>query len=244
MIEDYLDNGGYLFVSGAEIGWDLDLQGTPQDGEFYNNYLKAFYVADAPDNVSSTYYEVFSLGNGLLDTLSLTSFDDGTNGTYNVGYPDVMLGTTGGIEILGYNGVVNQSAGVFFEGRFPGASIQDTGKIVHFGFPFETVYPASKRLTIIAEINDFFFPKVDGSTTGLNAIDLTRQIVVYPNPVNDLLYFSAPINEAQLFDLQGKLLISKMDVSLLDLRALGTGTYILKLTDNQQVVQKKIQVIH
>ena len=45
-ITAYLKQGGKLFVSGSEIGWDLDNKGSTQDKNFYNSILKADYKAD------------------------------------------------------------------------------------------------------------------------------------------------------------------------------------------------------
>ncbi|MCP5063324.1 MAG: C40 family peptidase, partial [Ignavibacteriae bacterium] len=45
LVENYLENGGNLFVSGSEVGWDLDYKGSEKDKSFYNNYLKANYIS-------------------------------------------------------------------------------------------------------------------------------------------------------------------------------------------------------
>ncbi len=48
-IMSYLANGGRLFVSGSEIGWDLGRahnRSEAGDQDFYHNYLKANYVYD------------------------------------------------------------------------------------------------------------------------------------------------------------------------------------------------------
>lgn len=45
-LKTYLEQGGCLFISGSEIGWDLSNKGSAADKAFYNNYLKAVYVAD------------------------------------------------------------------------------------------------------------------------------------------------------------------------------------------------------
>ena len=44
LVSNYLASGGQLFVSGSEIAWDLDSQNNGQ--AFYNNTLRADYVAD------------------------------------------------------------------------------------------------------------------------------------------------------------------------------------------------------
>lgn len=244
MIEDYLDAGGYLFVSAAEIGWDLDYQGTAQDQTFYNNYMKAYYAGDAPGGVSNTYYNFSGIGNGLFDTLSTTSFDDGTHGTYNVDYPDVMLGVFGGIEVLAYDGVSSQTAGVMFEGRFPGASAQDTGKLVLFGFPFETIYPESKRFTIMSEINDFFFPTVQTPDPGLGIQNSELELRIYPNPTNGEVYFNQNIESIEIFNLQGQLVRKEMNIKAMDLQSVPNGMYLLKIQHNNSNITSKIQVTH
>ena len=48
VMENYLQQGGRLFVSGSEIAWDLDYRGSSSDKLFIQNYLKASYSADAP----------------------------------------------------------------------------------------------------------------------------------------------------------------------------------------------------
>ncbi|GAB1349567.1 hypothetical protein MASR1M107_17810 [Ignavibacteriales bacterium] len=47
-VKEYLQNGGKLFVTGSEVAWDLDSRGTVTDKEFFNQFLKASYVADNP----------------------------------------------------------------------------------------------------------------------------------------------------------------------------------------------------
>ena len=46
LVQQYLESGGKIFVSGSEIGWDLFEKGTPSDKNFYTNYLKAIYKSD------------------------------------------------------------------------------------------------------------------------------------------------------------------------------------------------------
>lgn len=240
LIETYLDAGGYLFVSGAEIAWDLHYKGTVQDQSFFESYLKSYYANDAPNGTSATYYDFEGLGNGLLDTLSITAFDDGTHGTYNVDYPDVLLGVYGGIEILKYSGVTSQSAGVMFEGPFPGAAAQDTGKLVIFGFPFETVYPESKRFTIMSEINDFFFPKITAQNPGLGIEHPSMDIKIYPNPTNGTVFFSQIIDRIIVSTMEGEVVGIFTNSSTIDLSLLSEGVYILRLTTAESDTYNKI----
>ena len=56
LIKTFLQQGGRLIVSGAEIAWDLDYKGSATDKDFYYNFLKAKYRYDAPGNQSGIYY--------------------------------------------------------------------------------------------------------------------------------------------------------------------------------------------
>lgn len=137
----YLNAGGKLFISGAEIAWDLDHLGSAADIDFYNNVLMTEYTADDA-NVYQT--------DGVLATpfanLSGINFDDGTHGTYQVEYPDVIGPTNSAQTCMQYIGT--QSACTYV----------DTGtyQVIHLGFPFETIYPESSRNNVMAETLNYF----------------------------------------------------------------------------------------
>ncbi|MBU0765149.1 MAG: T9SS type A sorting domain-containing protein, partial [Bacteroidetes bacterium] len=181
IISAYLDSGGKLFVSGAETGWDLDHLGSTSDKDFYRDYLKASYVYDAPNNQSSTWYGISAEASQIFDGTSSYSFDNGTHGTYNVVYPDVISGYSGGESCLYYTGLTGQSAGICFAGIFPAGTTP--GKIVNMGVPFETVYPETSRNGLMDSILTFFFD----STAVQISVLLKKQIEVYPNPCTDML---------------------------------------------------------
>ncbi len=156
LIQDYLKDGGYIFVSGAEIGWDLVDEadtsnnysnGNPNDTPFYNNYLKADYVADDAGT-----YSVTGVSSTDFDGLSF-NFDDGTHGTYDVNYPDVISGYGGSVSGLYYSSGPNV-AGVTFTGIVSGGTSE--AKIIHFGFPFETIYDLTSRTNVMAAILNYF----------------------------------------------------------------------------------------
>ncbi len=62
LVAEYLEQGGKLFVSGSEIGYDLVQQGSPSDQQFYQTYLKAQYVMDRVPtyNLSATSGGIFA----------------------------------------------------------------------------------------------------------------------------------------------------------------------------------------
>ena len=138
-VQTYLNAGGRLFVSGAEIGWDLDSQA--HGVSFYNNYLKADYVSD-----DAATYSVAPVAGSIFDGIAAFAFDDGTT-IYNVDYPDVITTTGGSTAALSYVGGTGGTAGVVYSGTF---------RIVHFAFPFEAITDASRRIEIMVTILDFF----------------------------------------------------------------------------------------
>ncbi|MES2760804.1 MAG: T9SS type A sorting domain-containing protein [Bacteroidota bacterium] len=83
------------------------------------------------------------------------------------------------------------------------------------------------------------------TTVGLQT-QQEREISVYPNPANDVLYFNNSKHQdlhIQLFDQQGKVIDSKITNELLssfDISGLSAGIYFLKIYTNEQVITQKI----
>ncbi|MCB1583943.1 MAG: N-acetylmuramoyl-L-alanine amidase, partial [Xanthomonadales bacterium] len=140
-LTNYLNTGGKLFISGAEIAWDLDNLGSPADQDFYNDVLKASYFSDDANTFTA---------NGLAGTpfanISGIEFDDGSGPSYRVEYPDVINPLSPANRCLDYVG--NLSACTYV----------DTGiyQVIHLGFPFETITSQSKRHELMAETMNFF----------------------------------------------------------------------------------------
>jgi spore germination protein YaaH len=183
-VEAYLKNGGRLFVSGSEIGWDLVEKGGAADRNFYANYLRADYISDAPNEQSGTYYSAQSYGGSIFLGLSSFNFDDGSNGTFDVDWPDAINALNGSVNCLAFTGVSAAAglAGVAYEGDFPGGNIP--GKVVYLSVPFETVYPEAARDSLMARVLDFF-------ETEILSVDrpeaLPGEFALlgnYPNPFN------------------------------------------------------------
>jgi hypothetical protein len=151
-VQNYLRNGGKLFVSGSEIGWDLVqkaddandyLNGSANDTPFYEQFLRAQYEADD----AGTYAVEGAVGT-VFEGLSF-SFDDGSQGMYDANYPDVISPAGNSEVVLNYDGGAN-GAGMAYSGMFPGGISE--GKVVYLGFPFETVYPESERVNLMSAV--------------------------------------------------------------------------------------------
>jgi len=185
LVAEYLESGGKLLVTGAEVGWDLVEKGNSTDLEFYQTYLKANYISDAPnENQSGTYYTANSVAGEIFDDLGDINFDNGNHGTIDVDWPDAINAIEGAVNILNYknNPQSNEFAGIAYTGLFT----PDTqpGKIIYLAVPFETIYPAEMQLSVMERILDYF-------DLGTDIEDEIVELPVnfelkqnYPNPFN------------------------------------------------------------
>ncbi|MGI8966805.1 MAG: immunoglobulin domain-containing protein, partial [Limisphaerales bacterium] len=142
--------GGNLFVSGSDVGWDLDRASGPTvaDRSFYNNQLHARLNGDVNDN--SHIYTTAPVNGSIFVGNGNAVFDDGNKGIYWVQTPDVITPNgTGTRAALFYNGTSSPAA-IQYDGSAGG------GKVVYFGFPFETITSASLRTDYMSDILNFF----------------------------------------------------------------------------------------
>jgi len=126
-LRGYLDGGGALFLSGAELGWTLVDKGV--DPSFYTGYVRANYVADN----ANTYAAVPTAG-GIFDGLPSFRFD--APGEYDPDYPDVISTINGSDAALLYQGGAGGTAGVQWA--------NGCERVLHLGFPFETIWPEAR----------------------------------------------------------------------------------------------------
>jgi hypothetical protein len=141
LVTAYLNAGGKLFATGAEIGWDLDHQNNGRS--FYNNVLKADYSLDDANT-----YNVSVWPGSIFDGIAPFAFDDGTL-LYDSEYPDVLNTFGGSAAALSYVGGTGGIAGVQYDGPF---------QVINFGFPLETITSPASRGEIMDRVIDFFFP--------------------------------------------------------------------------------------
>jgi hypothetical protein len=140
-LTQYLNSGGKLFISGAEIAWDLDNLGSQADQDFYHNTLKTAYFSDDANTFTAN-----GLSGAPFANISDIVFDDGTGSTYRVEYPDVITPLTPANSCLEYLG--NLSACTYV----------DTGvyQVIHLGFPFETITSQNIRHELMSETMNYF----------------------------------------------------------------------------------------
>lgn len=148
-VQQFIASGGNLFLSGSEIGWDLDAQGGGVS--FYEGTLKTNYIADDANT-----YNVVAAAGGIFTGLSGFSFSNGATFTgadgqlYNVDYPDVIAPLAGAQSALTYSGGTGGTAAIQVQG------VDGNGSIVYLAFPFETITTAANRAAVMDRVLDFF----------------------------------------------------------------------------------------
>ncbi len=164
-VADYLDRGGRLFVSGAEIAWDLDRTTGPtaNDRAFLRDYLGAS-LGDETNDAAGT-YNIAAVQGSIFSGNGSARFDDGTFGGYNVRYPDRLTPVTNALTAITYAG--NRGAAGLQQ-----ADASTGNRVVYFGFPFESITSSTARDTYMLDVLNFFeaLPKPDILT-----IDVTME---------------------------------------------------------------------
>ena len=167
-VSAYLAGGGNLFVSGAEIGYELT--GT----SFYTNTLHATYVRD-----DAATYRAQGTSAGIFAGISMT-FDDGDL-FYDTDYPDVISPSGGATSALSYVGGTGGTAAIQYQGT------GSQGSLVMLGFPFETITSATTRNVMMTRVVDFF----EVGITPANQAPVASSDYYYVH-INDTLDVSAP----------------------------------------------------
>jgi hypothetical protein len=144
LLATFVNNGGKLFVSGAELGFHLD--GSGADPAFYNNLLRVDYVSDDANS-----YSTAGVAGSIFNGLTAVNFDNGasTNGspfTYDVETPDVIAPANGSTAALTYS--TGGTAAVQYS--------SGNTRLVNMGFPFETITSVAKRNQVMTAVLGFF----------------------------------------------------------------------------------------
>lgn len=247
LVKSYLESGGYLFVSGSEIGWDLDYKGDSQDKSFYYNYLKAKYISD--DALSSS---VSGITNSSMDECSLLFGQ-----TYDEDYPDEIEAINGSSICMKYHN--GKDAGVQFSGSF--GSSTESGRLIYLAFPLETTADNSSFNQAIEGAYEFFSTTVSVDKDNLELISNYKLEQNYPNPFNPntIIKYSIPSNAKHerlntkliVYDLLGRKTATLINEEQkpgnyevqFDASNLTSGIYFYKITSGNFVSIKKMMLL-
>ena len=224
LIQEFLMDGGKLFISGSEIGYDLSEKGDEKDKLFYEKFLLADYKSDAAGGRQNN-YNAYGIGGTLFDGINL-SFDDGSQGSYDVDWPDGIKPIPNADINLKFEGVNYDSsggAGISYRGGFAGSPL--SGGLVYLTVGFESIYPDNKRNEIMKRVMNF----LDGPFTSIEQENLVipdkpRITALYPNPSNKSISIEfqiirdTPIAYLTITDILGRELF-KMSVQSLPTRS-------------------------
>ena len=169
VLKHYIDQGGKLYVSGQDLGWDLQDTMTGASHEylldsagctdFYQNYLKAVYLGD--DGGSSA---TGITGDTLTDGLSSAIYQPGRASTEQ--FPDYFNPTGGAAYCFDYTSTANRG-GLHWEDGGTGA------KVVYTGFGYEAISTAAVRQAFMDRIIRWFLGDISIAHTPLTDTENT-----------------------------------------------------------------------
>jgi len=249
-IQEYLEQGGRIFISGSEIGYDLEASGSDADISFYHNYFKAEYFSDDAQS-----YAVNGMAAGIFSGLTGVQFDNGSHGTYDVDYPDGIKPFGGSLNNLRYDGAdydTQGGAGIQYLGSFGESTA--LGGVVYLGVGFEAIYPESVRNSMMLAVLDYLETSVAIDTPVQQPSDF-HVIQVYPNPFNGSFALDIQVPEASpvtinLFNLKGQLIETsehqlhpgQNHLNMTGLRGstVSSGVYILQVENGVEFYTQSI----
>ncbi len=145
LLADYLAIGGAMFVSGAEVAWDLDAQGnglaTANDATFARDSLGAAYVGDD----AGVFVVEGAPGGIFADRTHNARIGFWTPGGIFVAYPDELAPVADAQACWRYLG----------PGTIGGVQSASEPAVVDFGFPFESIDAAPERALVMQRVLTF-----------------------------------------------------------------------------------------
>ncbi len=188
----YLDGGGRLFITGQDIGWEMNDIGGDAIA-WYHDYLHANFIADDTNDYTLNGVLFDPISDGLGLTIS------GGDGANNQDYPsDIDPRDAAASTIFTYDSTRN-------------AAIKaDTGayRVVYFAFGYEAINNPGDREIVMQRIIDWLVP----GSTAIGTGGLPAPIVLHgnlPNPFNPRTEIAFRLGaetriELAIFDLQGR----------------------------------------
>ncbi len=195
-LESYLDDGGNLFITGQNIGYDIGNEA------FFYNYLHSLYVADEQQEEN---WVMGVSGDPVGDGLSFVI--QGGDGAGNQDSRDVVSPVPGADSCF-YYWFVGGDCGIRYEGIY---------RVVYLSFGFEGISASGDRRDVMDRILTWF------GLEGTAVEEMTEvaaaeppYITVSPNPFNSAtqIRYSVPSRSAvkvDVYDSTGRLVRGLVD---------------------------------
>jgi len=256
----YLESGGKLFISGEDIGQDLDTKHSFNefsDTLFYHQYLKANLKHDGLDLL----FEVNGKQGTLFEGLNVVFGE-----TYPSDAPDDIEPINGAHTILNYTyerDSTYRKGGIAYTGTFGKSNI--SGELIYISFPFETISNGQDRRNfmnrILQSLGIVIVPAVDEGNSKNELVNKFNLKQNYPNPFNPTttIEYSIPntgsllstIVQLRIFDVLGRevtKLVGKQQKPgnykvTFDASILTSGIYYYQLKADQFVDTKKMIIL-
>jgi hypothetical protein len=230
-LQQFIDNGGNLFVAGQDIGWDQTMDananGTPATRAFYQNYLQAQFVEDG-----STAYNQLTANTGdeIFGAIPASSLVDVYAGNL---YPDVLLPLGDAKPIFYYNGSSAKIGAL--------RSTKGAAKIVYLGVGIESVANTDVKNAILKTSRDWF----EGLLTDVEFDERMGSLFARPNPASDVLDIPVTVRPREVtvrvVGIDGVTLIEQRVPAgassvRLSTTALPSGAYFYSVVDGNSAV--------
>ena len=232
-LQTFMDNGGDVFVSGQDIGWDINDpsgNGNALSRSFYSNYLHADYQSDG--NGGNSQLNAVATDN-IFGGVSNSSIIDKYGGNI---YPDEMDPINGGVAIFNYNNNASKVAGIRYLGGY---------KMVFLGIGLEMIQDAAVKDEIVKLSYQWFnnvisVEEFDASMKRLNA---------FPNPTQGIFNvedLEPGVNyEISVVNSLGKQLIlqnksAENGYLQIDINALPSGVYSISVKGGETNFDGKV----
>jgi hypothetical protein len=207
-LAEYLENGGRLFISGDDIGFDLDLPHSKSeftDTLFYRHYLNArLEHTGAPLAIQEAAGESNTIFEGL--TLNFGQL-------YQEDSPDDIEPIHGAIPIFNYaykrlDDSTYRKGGIAYTGTFGESDLE--GKVVYLSFAAETISPESQMNFLMMKVLQYFdvVTSIEDEENRITPKTFSLE-QNYPNPFNPTtnIRFSVaePVNVSlKIYDILGR----------------------------------------
>ncbi len=124
----YLNGGGKLFITGQDIGYDINTNA------FYGSYLHASFIADDTNVTTLTGVDIMA---GADVTIS------GGDGANNQTYPSAIGLGSGAVGLYDYTGSAYTWGALRWQGTY---------RVVYFAFGFEGISTAATRASVMDKV--------------------------------------------------------------------------------------------